>query len=96
MNCGCSVTDNVITMCPMHEAGPKLWKLWKAAEQLVEANERAHQEVAKGNEYTLPDDVAIAIGKIEDIILCEEEDRLKDGVVEKVLGEEQTHQPKLN
>jgi len=78
MNCGCSVTDGVITMCPMHEAGPKLWKV---AERLLQAHGEAHAEAAKdpdwerkfdeaveGNEYTLSDGVAVAISDIDEIL----------------------------
>jgi len=41
MNCGCTVENNVIKMCRMHEAAPELLE---AAERLVEAHDRAHAE----------------------------------------------------
>ena len=68
MNCGCTVENNVIKMCRMHEeAAPKQLE---AAEGLVEAHDRAHAEAAKDpdNKYNLPSGMVKAIWNIEDVL----------------------------
>jgi len=104
MNCGCSLTDGVITMCPMHEAGPKLWK---AAEQLLQAHddahavaakdpdwEREHEEAMEGNEYTLTENMVRALFVIEEILGDGEGAyKLIEAVAAGVPGENQNHQP---
>ena len=87
MNCGCSLTDGAITMCPMHEAGPKLWK---AAERLLQTHGEAHMEE---NEFTLTKNMVRALFAIEEI-LGDGEDAYK--LIEAVAGEDQNHQPKLS
>ncbi len=72
MNCGCTVENNVIKMCRMHEAAPELLE---AAERLVEAHDRAHAEAPNDpasakerdalrevNEYLIPSCMVQAIG----------------------------------
>jgi len=78
-------------MCPMHEAGPKLWK---AAEQLLQAHDDTHME---GNEYTLTKPMVRALFVIEEI-LGDGEDAYKliEAVAAGVPGENQNHQPKLS
>ena len=91
MNCGCSLTDGAITMCPMHEAGPKLWK---AAERLLQT----HGEVPmEENGFNLTKNMVRALFAIEEI-LSEGEDayNLIAAVADEVPGENQNHQPKLS
>jgi len=109
MNCGCSVTDGVITMCPMHEAGPELWK---AAERLVEIFDESsakmpddgpdwerRQEVAReAHDYVIPGELIGAIWDIEVVLGGEAVvyKKPEESVAEKVPGENQNHQPKLS
>jgi len=91
MNCGCSLTDAAITMCRMHEAGPKLWK---AAERLLQTHDDTHMEE---NGFTLTKNMVRALFAIEEI-LGEGEDayNLIEAVADEVPGENQNHQPKLS
>ena len=102
MNCGCSLTDGAITMCPMHEAGPKLWK---AAERLLQAHYEADAKAAKdpnreakyeeamemGNKYMPTLGLMGALVKIEEILGDGEE-----AVADEVPDENPNHQPKLS
>jgi len=95
MKCGCTVENNAITMCPMHEAGPKLWK---AVEQLLQAYNDTHNDThMEENEYTLPKNMLRVLFAIEEI-LSEEEDayNLIAAVADEVPGDNQNHQPKLS
>jgi len=91
MSCGCTVDNNVISMCPMHEAGPKLWK---AAERLLQTAGEVQMEE---NGFTLTKNMVRALFAIEEI-LSEGEDayNLIAAVADHVPGENQNHQPKLS
>jgi len=102
MNCGCTVENNVISMCPMHEAGPKLWK---AAERMLQAHYDAHAKAAKdrnwderyeeamemGNKYMPTSGTMGALVGIEEILGDGEE-----AVADEVPDENPNHQPKLS
>ena len=102
MNCGCSVTDGVITMCPRHEAGPKFWK---AVERLLEVFERSYAETPddpdwerrreaayEAKEYIIPDELIGVIWDIDEILNGPIYYKLSDEAVEEMRGENQNHQ----
>jgi len=95
MNCGCSVSNDMISMCRMHDPAPELLK---AAERLLEAHSEARDEAdsdSDDNEYILSSGMVHAIWNIEDVLNGEVVlFRVNGDGFEKIPGKNRIRQPK--